>query len=67
MTETYTQTVSSREVDRHLDSDVIRLDADDQLFYDMLKSELDALLRQPHSEIISKITSYSQTRRAPLI
>ncbi len=49
-----------------MDNDVIRLDVDDQLFYDMLKRELDALLRQPQSGIIRKITSYSRAR-TPLI
>ncbi len=67
MTETYTQTAFPREVTKKSDKDVIRLDADDQLFYDMLKSELDVLLRQPQSGIIRKIRSYSRAQRAPLI
>lgn len=67
MTETYTQTISPREAAKKTDTDMVRLDADDQLFYDMLKAELDVLLRQPQSGIINKITSYSRARRAPLI
>lgn len=66
MTETYTQTVISQEAYEESDHDVIRLDVDDQLFYDMLKNELDVLLRQPQSGSISKITSYSRSQRMPL-
>lgn len=67
MTETYTRTHTSREVPGKLDRDAIQLDVDDQLFYDMLRSELDALLDQPQSGIINKITSYSRTRHTPLM
>ena len=67
MTETYTQRMPPSEAIRKSDQEVIRLDVDDQLFYDMLKSELDALLRQPESGSISKITSYSRTRHMPLM
>ncbi|MGV3761221.1 hypothetical protein [Parapedobacter sp.] len=67
MTETYTRAIPQREVTKKLQNDVIRLDADDQLFYDMLKSELDALLRQPQAGTISKIRSYSRTQRASLM
>ena len=67
MTETYTQTISPREAAKKTDTDMVRLDADDQLFYDMLKAELDVLLRQPQSGIINKITSYSRGRRATLM
>ncbi len=67
MTETYTQTIFPRKATRETDSERIQLDADDQLFYDLLKSELDALLRQPQSGIVSKITSYSQAQRTRLM
>ncbi|HWK99932.1 MAG TPA: hypothetical protein VNQ55_08295 [Parapedobacter sp.] len=67
MTETYTQTISPREASGKSDRPIIRLDVDDQLFYDMLKNELDALLRQPRPGSISKITSYSRGQRMPLV
>lgn len=67
MTETYTQTISSRAVAKKLDNGVVRLDNEDQLFYDVLKYELDTLLRQPRSGIISKIRSYSRAQRTPLM
>lgn len=67
MTETYTQTISPREATEEADTDMVRLDVDDQLFYDMLKVELDVLLRQPRSGVINEIRSYSRTRRAPLM
>ena len=67
MTKTYTQTFFRSEVTKKSDNYTVRLDDDDQLFYDMLKSELDALLRQPQSETINKVTSYSRAQRAPLM
>lgn len=68
MTKTYTQTIFPSEVTKKSDNHTtVRLDGDDRLFYDMLKSELDALLRQPQSGIIDNITSYSRTQRAPLM
>ena len=67
MTKTYTQTIFPSEVTKTPDNYTVRLDDDDQLFYDMLKSELDALLRQPQLGIINKITSYSRAQRAPLM
>ena len=67
MTETYTRTIPPQGAAKKSNPDAIRLDVDDQLFYEMLKSELDALLRQPQSRSISKITSYSRIRRMPLV
>jgi len=67
MTETYTQTISPREASGKSDRHVIQLNVDDQLFYDMLKNELDTLLRQPQPGSISKITSYSRSQRMPLV
>ncbi len=60
MTETYTLRSSPRGAIKKLDKEGTRLDIDDQLFYDFLKNEMDALLRQPQSESITKITSYSK-------
>jgi len=67
MTETYTRTHTANKVPGKLAPDTIRLDVDDQLFYEMLRDELDALLHQPQSGIINEITSYSRTHRTPLI
>ena len=68
MTETYTQTISSREAAKEtLIPDDDRLDVDDRLFYEMLRSELDALLRQPRSRSVNRIISYSRAQRMPLM
>lgn len=67
MTGTYTRTHTVNEASGKLGPDTIRLDVDDQLFYEMLKGELDALLHQPQPGIIHAITSYSRTHRTPLI
>ncbi len=66
MTETYTRTIFSRKATKKSGEDAIELDAEDQLFYDLLKSELDVLLRQPPSGSIHKITTYSRAQRTPL-
>lgn len=67
MIETYTQTIFAQETSENPDHEVVRLDMDDQLFYDMLKSELDMLIRQPKPGSISKITSYSRSHQMPLM
>lgn len=67
MTETYTPKISLRVAAKKLDNEAIRLDTDDQLFHDMLRNELDALLRCPQSDVIRKITSYSRAQRTPLM
>lgn len=67
MIETYTLKNSHLGAIKKLDKEGIRLDVDDQLFYDFLKNEMDALLRQPRSGSITKITSYSKAWRMPLI
>lgn len=67
MAETYTRTHASHRVSKKIDRDTIRLDVDDQLFYDLLRNELDTLLRQPQPGIINKITSYSRAQRTLLM
>lgn len=67
MTETYTSKHSSQGIIRKLEQETIRLDIDDELFYDFLKSEMDVLLRQPHPSSIHRIISYSKARQASLM
>lgn len=69
MTETYTNTKKNapRGVIRKLEREFIRLDIDDQLFYDFLKSKMDTLLQQPQTRSVNKITSYSKTWRTPVV
>ncbi|MBK1441272.1 hypothetical protein JHJ32_14830 [Parapedobacter sp. ISTM3] len=67
MTETYTTKIPTQGIIKKLDKENIRLDFDDELLYDLIKGQMDALLRQPHARSISKITSYSKARRTPLI
>ena len=67
MIETYTQPTLSKEITGKPANDDVRLDVDDQLFFDMLKNELDVLLRQPKTGSIRKITSYSRSQRMPLV
>ena len=67
MTETYTLRNPACGAIRKLDKEGIRLDVDDQLFYDFLKNEMDALLRKPQPGSIRKITSYSKAWRMPLM
>lgn len=52
---------------KKLTSENYRLDFDDELFYDILKSKMDTLLRQPQATCINKITSYSKTRETRLV
>lgn len=67
MTETYTQPSSAHHgTSGKSVTEFVRLDADDQLFFNMLKSKLDVLLRQPAAGSIRKITSYSRNQRMPL-
>lgn len=67
MTKTYTLRNSQCGTVRKPDKEGIRLDVDDQLFYDFLKHEMDTLLRQPQSGSVARITSYSKACRVPLI
>ncbi|MFC7524508.1 hypothetical protein ACFQRK_11160 [Parapedobacter sp. GCM10030251] len=67
MTETYTSKPSSQGIIRKIEREALRLDLDDELFYDFLKSEMDALLRQPHPSSIHRITSYSKAEQASLM
>ena len=67
MTETYTSKHSSQGIIRKLEQETIRLDIDDELFYDFLKSEMDVLLRQPRPSSIHRITSYSKAGQASLM
>jgi len=67
MTETYTTKNPTTGAIRKLDMDPIRLDADDELFYDLLKGKLGALLCKPTRESIDKITAYSKAWRTPLL
>jgi len=60
MTEVYTTQHPTNGIIRKLHSEPVRLDADDELYYDFLKRRLDALLIQPHPRCIRKITSYSK-------
>lgn len=67
MTETYTSKSSSQGIIRKIEREVLRLDLDDELFYDFLKSEMDTLLRQPRPSSIHRITSYSKAGQASLM
>ncbi|WP_262245192.1 hypothetical protein [Parapedobacter soli] len=67
MTETYTQTILLRKAAKNSDNDIIRLDVDNQLFYDLLKGDLDSLLREPRMGSVDRITSYSRSQRMPLV
>jgi len=67
MTETYTSKHSSSGIIRKLEQEAIRLDLDDELFYDFLKSDMNGLLRQPRPSSIHRITSYSKARQASLM
>ncbi|SEL73862.1 hypothetical protein [Parapedobacter koreensis] len=66
MTETYTTKSPARGIIKRLDKETIRLDVDDQLFYELIKSKMDTILRQPHPGSITKISSYSKAWRTPL-
>ena len=59
MIETYTPATLSKELTGKPVDGIVRLDIDDQLFFEMIKNELDFLLRQPKAGSIHKITSYS--------
>jgi len=68
MTETYTSKHSSQGIIRKLvEQETIRLDMDDELFYDFLKAEMDGLLRQPSPSSIHRITSYSKAVQTALM
>ncbi len=66
MTETYTTKKTANGVIKKLNRGNCELDFDDQLFYDVLKSKMDTLLRKPQDGSINKIASYSKTWDAPL-
>ncbi|SFC45564.1 hypothetical protein SAMN05421747_111105 [Parapedobacter composti] len=59
MTEIYTKK-QARGIIRKLEKEHFRLDLDDELFYDSLKSKMDELLRQPNQGSINKIVAYSK-------
>ena len=67
MTKTYTPKSSTQGIIRKLEQEAVRLDTDDELFYDFLKRELDGLLLQPPPAIIHSITSYSKAAQASLM
>ncbi|GGC13156.1 hypothetical protein GCM10011386_00960 [Parapedobacter defluvii] len=68
MTETYTSKhPTTHGIIRKLEQEPMRLDLDDELFYNFLKNEMDTLLRQPHSNCIRKITSYSKAGQTSLM
>lgn len=67
MTETYTTKHSTHGIIRKLEKEPIRLDIDDELFYDFLRNGMDTLLRQPHSSCIHKIISYSKAGQTSLM
>jgi len=67
MTKTYTSKHSSQDIIRKLERDAIRLDLDDELFYDFLKSDMNALLRQPRPSSIHRIISYSKAGQVSLM
>ena len=67
MTETYTSKQSSQGIIRKLGQETIQLDKDDELFYDFLKREMDVLLRQPPTNSIQRITSYSKAAQASMM
>ncbi|PPL02865.1 hypothetical protein [Parapedobacter indicus] len=67
MTKTYTSKHASQDIIRKLERDAIRLDLDDELFYDFLKSDMNALLRQPRSSSIHRIISYSKAGQVSLM
>lgn len=66
MTKTYTKGPADGMV-KTLNKENTRLDFDDELFYDIIKSKMDTLLRQPQRGSINKITSYSKARRTTLM
>jgi len=60
MTETDTTKNATHAVIKKLSQEKPQLDFDDNLFYDFLKYRMDALIRKPQDESVTKVLLYSK-------
>lgn len=64
MTETDTTKFAPHVVIKTLSQEKSLLDADDKVFYELLKCRMDTILRTPREESVHKVLSYSNKQRS---